>query len=83
MAITVVTAGIQGPPGPAGNGYTYTHNQTTPLMIWSINHNMRKFPHVDLQGVDGVTLRGRVDHVDNTTLTVTYSSPIPGIARLN
>jgi hypothetical protein len=83
MAVSIVTAGIQGPPGPAGNGYTYEHIQTTPLMIWSINHNMRKYPAVFLTDLQGTPIRGLLVHVDDVELTVTFSAPVAGIARLN
>jgi hypothetical protein len=86
MAVSVITAGIQGPPGPAGNGFTYVHVQDVPLDQWTINHNMRKFPAVfvvEQTATEEIPVRARIDYIDENTLTITFSTAIVGKARLN
>ena len=61
----------------------FVHDQTVLATVWTINHNMAKFPSVGLIDQNGELMGGIVDHVDNNNLTVTFSVPVMGTATLN
>lgn len=62
---------------------TYTWNQTVPLAIWTIPHNLNRFPSVMV--VDGLNQQivPDVTYIDQTTLRITHGSPLTGKAYLN
>jgi hypothetical protein len=61
---------------------TYIHIQNTPQSIWTINHNLYKYPSVTLEDTNGV-FYGNIDYIDNTTLTVSFSVPVTGFGYIN
>lgn len=77
--------GEVGPQGiPGGELQAYTHIQSDPLTVWTINHNLGYRPGgvmvVDSGGneVDGV-----ITHISTSTLTVTFLAAFGGFAYLS
>lgn len=89
--IKIVTVGIQGPPGPQGiqgiqglaGDSNYIHNQGAPSAIWTIIHNLGKFPSVTTVDSGGTKVWGNVAYIDQNTVEVQFSVPFGGKAYLN
>ena len=56
---------------PAGTGYT--HEQTTPAVLWTIDHPLSWRPNVEVVDETGATVLATVDHVSATRITVTHA----------
>lgn len=61
----------------------YTHLQEVPASVWTIQHNFGFVPNVFIQDVDGVDIEGLIEPVNNSVLTITFSSPVAGTAYLS
>jgi hypothetical protein len=73
--------GIQGVPGPAAVTFTYT--QSMAVALWTIVHNLGKFPSVTVTDSTGRIVEGDPDYIDGNSLTVSFSAPFSGVAYLN
>tara|TARA_R110000851_G_scaffold57420_2_gene133757 strand:+ start:2882 stop:3478 length:597 start_codon:yes stop_codon:yes gene_type:complete len=62
---------------------TYVHDQGLPNSIWSISHNLEKFPSVSVVDSGGAIVIGQVEYVNLNTITITFSSAFSGKAYLN
>jgi hypothetical protein len=84
ITVTQITTGLTGPSGTGGvGGAGYTHNQDSPVSLWSISHNLGFRPSVSAFSMGGVTLLGTVTHLSANVLQISFSSPVAGTARLN
>lgn len=83
--LSVIGAGPPGPPGPSGEGdLHFTFNQDTPALVWTIVHNLGKFPWPAIYDSAGSgPYEGEVRHIDDNSLTVTLSQAFSGVAYLN
>ena len=92
--VEVVTAGPQGstgatgptgPTGPAGpaGGETYTHQQMTSSAVWTITHNLGRFPSVTVIDTAGTVVIGDYEYQSNTTVILTFAAAFSGTAYLN
>lgn len=76
--------GPQGSQGPAGAGAdTYTHQQLIPATVWTIVHNLGKYPSVTVIDSAGTEVEGDVQFTDTNTIVITFSSAFAGKASLN
>jgi head-tail adaptor len=76
--------GPPGPPGPAGSpATTFTFEQTTPAALWTIAHQLGRFPAVSVVDSSEREVEGDVSYLDSNNLTVTFSAPFSGVAYLN
>ncbi len=75
--------GPQGPAGPAGNSATYEHAQSLPEQVWTITHNLNRYPSVTTVRSDGSNGWADVVYVDANTITVTFGGAQAGRAFLN
>jgi len=79
--------GSTGPAGPPGGTYIYT--QSTPSSVWTITHNLgARFVNVEPADSAGQSYVGRYDYptinfIDDTTLTLTFSSAVTGFAAIS
>lgn len=88
--IVVTAPGPQGPGGVDGvqadeivGLVAYKHNQSTPLSTWTIIHNLNFFPNVTVFDSAESQVEGAVTHIDETRLTISFSSAIAGKAHLS
>lgn len=73
-----------GPQGPQGEGdKAYTHTQNAPALTWVINHNLGKYPAVDVVDSAGTTFIGDVNYTSINTLEINFSAEFSGQAFLN
>ena len=61
---------------------TFRWVQTPPAAVWAINHGLNSFPSVVALDPNNDELFGQVDHVDDDSLTITFSGPQTGTAFL-
>lgn len=74
--------GVQGDPGLDGDK-TFVHTEVTAKLVWTINHNMNKYPTVRCKDSAGTHIEGEVEDIDLNNLTITYYYPTDGVATLN
>lgn len=89
-----LTVGVQGPAGPRGDkgdtgtpgpagGTTYTFTQGTPSALWTIVHNLGKFPSVSVVDSAESIVQGAVTYINSNQLSIQFSAPFSGQAFLN
>lgn len=61
----------------------YVHNQGAANTIWSINHNLNKYPSVMVVDSAGSVVVGKIEYVDTNNLTVTFNAAFSGDAYMN
>jgi len=61
----------------------FEYSQGTPLLSWSIIHNLGKYPSVTITDSSGTELECEVIHNDLNSLTLNFSEPFAGNAYLN
>lgn len=79
--IGIVEQGPPGPPGPTG-GTGFTFNQMSALAVWTINHNLGRFPPVTIVNEEGDEVYGNVHYSSNNEVVVSFSAAFSGIAYL-
>ena len=61
----------------------FEFQQASGATVWTINHNLDKFPSVTIKLADGTQVQALVTHTNNNTLTITFSGENSGTAYLN
>jgi len=59
------------------------HEQNSPSAVWTIQHNLEKFPSVVLVDAEDDVILGEINYESNNTIIITLSAAIPGKAFLN
>jgi len=67
----------------SGNDKYYRHNQNLPSTVWTIEHNLNKYPSVTVIDSAGSQHEGEIDYIDQNNLTITFSAAFSGFADLN
>ena len=62
---------------------TFEFTQGQPATIWTIQHNLNKFPSVSVVNNNNVVINGEITYIDNNNLTCTFSAGFSGKAYLN
>jgi len=65
------------------NADTTIFNQNTASNVWTIEHNLGKFPSVVAFDSSDNSIIGEVDYQNNNSLTITFTAPLTGTAYLN
>lgn len=80
----------QGPAGPRGvdgvNGVGdlhYLHQQNVASAVWTITHNLGKYPAVTVIDSAGSQCEGTVTYLNENALTLTFGAGFAGTAYLN
>lgn len=88
--IVVTAPGPQGPGGVDGvqaedvvSLVAYTHTQSAATSTWTVIHNLNFYPNVTVFDSGDSQVEGSVTHIDETRLTITFSSGISGKAHLS
>jgi hypothetical protein len=61
----------------------YTHNQSVASALWNITHSLGYPPNVITTDLSGNEISGVVTHIDNNTLTISFSQAVTGFAYLS
>ncbi len=65
------------------NNSSYVFSQTTPSLMWVINHNMGRVPSVFAEDTDGNDINGVIEVIDSNNLRIQFSSAVAGKAYLS
>jgi hypothetical protein len=74
-------AGPAGPPGPTGTGFIFT--QSSPSAIWTIVHNLNRWPSVTVVDSGNSEIIPNVVYTNSNQVIATFGSPTSGKAYLN
>jgi hypothetical protein len=77
--------GLPGATGPTGPGAstTYTFTQGSPSLLWTVTHNLGRWPAVSVVDSSGSEVDGDTLYIDSNNLTIGFSAPFSGLAYLN
>lgn len=67
----------------AKKGSTFVFKQKTPSDLWTIQHNLNKYPSVTIVDSAGTEVIGEVKYTDVNNLTARFSGGFSGTAYLN
>lgn len=87
--VAVTLAVGQGPSGPkgddgaVGSDLHYEHTQAVAASVWTIDHDMHKYPAVLVKDSAGDTVDGDIDYPSTDQVVLTFSAPFSGTAYLN
>lgn len=62
---------------------TYIFTQLSPKSIWTINHNLNKYPSVTVTDSGGNTVIGDIKYIDKNNITISFTAAFAGIAYFN
>jgi hypothetical protein len=62
---------------------TYIENVTQNTDVWNLEHNLGRFPAVQIVDTAGSVVIGDIQYVDQNNITITFSAPFQGTAYLN
>lgn len=72
--------GLPGTPGAAAN--SYTHVQSAPAVVWTVDHNLGFWPEISVYDDNGEEIEGVAVNPTLNRTTLTFSSPVAGVARM-
>lgn len=59
------------------------YEQSTPEQVWTIVHNLDKYPSINLLDENGVIMFADIKYVDMSTVQISFATPVIGRALLN
>ena len=62
---------------------TYIHEQSVASTLWTIEHNLHKFPDVQVVDSAGTVVTCKRRYIDENTVTIEINAPFKGKAYLN
>jgi hypothetical protein len=62
---------------------SFRHTQSAASATWTIVHNLNFFPNVTVIDSGGSMVEATITYTNNTSLTITFSSAISGVAYLS
>ena len=65
------------------NQGTYSFVQSSSASVWTINHNLQKYPAITVVDSSGNVVVGFETYNNNNQITITFSAPFSGTAYLN
>lgn len=54
--------------------------QATPLLVWSVSHNLGRYPIIRLKNLGTGEIEGEINHLSVNQFTVTFNTPQAGQA---
>ena len=70
-------------PGGGTGDANYVFNQLSPAAVWTVAHNLGKWPAVTIVDDNDELIYADVEFVDNDSLTITFSTAVAGRAFIN
>ncbi len=69
-------------PATLPSAYYYTHTQLSPAAIWTITHNLGRYPSCSVIDSGGNEVFGNIAHINVNQLTVSFAAAFGGTAYL-
>lgn len=66
-----------------GGDLTYVHDQILSSQIWTVNHNLGKYPSIMIINSAGTVAMGDVTYINENQIIVTFSATFSGKAYCN
>ena len=82
VAATASSNSSTGPTVPSSSGVAYMHLQSSPALVWTVNHNLGVRPTVSLVDTGGNEVQADIVHTSANQLQVRFALPLAGVARL-
>ena len=60
----------------------YKHEQKEHATLWTVYHNLNKLPSVQVNYLDNIMF-GKIQHINQNTLTIEFCNPCRGVAICN
>ncbi|MCU9947488.1 hypothetical protein [Pseudomonas sp. PDM13] len=81
----VVATGPQGPSGRDGapGGETFQWEQSIALAVWTVPHNLERYPSVTVVDAGGRRVEPDVEYIDQNIVQITHGRPETGRAYFN
>jgi len=79
--VVVLKAGIKGDSGDTLS--RYSHNQASPALTWTINHNLNNHPSIVLLTIGGIEFNGQIIHTSLNQAIVYLVVATAGTAQCN
>lgn len=73
--------GLQGLPGVGGSA-SFEYAQASAAALWTINHNLGFRPTVGVFDSGGLEVDAEIQHITVNQVTVSFTMPLAGTARL-
>lgn len=67
----------------ANSDKTFVFTQGAPALVWTVQHNLDKFPSVSVVDTGNTTVLSQIDYIDNNNITITNTAQFAGKAYLN
>ena len=77
---------VIGPPGSGGSGgaSSFQFTQASALALWTVNHNLGFYPStVTVLTPGGTEVNAAVNNISVNQLTIEFSAPFAGVARIS
>lgn len=68
---------------PDDGDKTFVYTQAVPSILWTIEHNLDKYPSVSVVNINNVTMYGQVTYIDENNLQIEFSAGFSGKAYMN
>ena len=62
---------------------TYVHDQAVAASVWTINHNLGKYPSITVVDTGGNVVTGKYSYPDTNTIVAEFNAAFKGTAYLN
>jgi len=62
---------------------TFVFTQGVPALVWTIQHDLNKFPSVSVVDTANTGVLSQIDYIDNNNITITNTAQFAGKAYLN
>ena len=62
---------------------SFIFTEANPTAVWTIQHNLGKFPSVSVVDTSNTMVEGLTDYIDDNNLTITFTAGFAGKAYLN
>ncbi|WP_236207465.1 hypothetical protein [Pseudomonas tohonis] len=81
----IVATGPQGPSGRDGaaGGTTFQWDQAIALAVWTVPHNLQRFPSVTVVDSAGRKVEPDITYIDQDIVQITHGRPETGTAYFN
>lgn len=79
--------GATGPQGPQGapglSGASYVHSQGVAALLWTVAHNLNRYPSVMVVDSAGTVVEGEVRYTSPNEIELEFGASFAGFAYLN